>query len=160
MLSKEEAFDERQSRENDRQYRQWLSCGFTGEMHINDCGWCDNGISLSKHEQAKKIILFDKHPFSAHIEYMQLPNGKWIVGSWLNCPLHGYCHGISVWSNQYDTEADAIKAEISKIEKSLEARDRKAFVIDAIQSCRNNYKENLFEMAFEPLAQFEQVSLF
>ena len=160
MLSKEEAFDERQSRENDRQYRQWLSCGFTGEMHINDCGLCDNGISLSKHEQAKKIILFDKHPFSAHIEYMQLPNGKWIVGSWLNCPLHGYCHGISVWSNQYDTEADAIKAEISKIEKSLEARDRKAFVIDAIQSCRNNYKENLFEMAFEPLAQFEQVSLF
>ena len=156
----DETFDERQTRENDRQYQQWLSCGFVGEMHMNECGWCDNGISLSNHEQAKKIVLFDKYPFSAHLEYMQLPNKQWIVGSWLNCPLHGYCHGISVWSKQYDTEADAVNAELDKIEKSLETIDRKPFVMDAIQSCRNNYKESLFDVVFEPAAQFEQLALF
>ena len=91
---------------------------------------------------------------------MQLPNKKWIVGSWLDCPLHGYCHGISVWSKQYDTESEAISAELAKIEKSLEERDKKKFVLDAIQTCRNNYKESLFEMAFAPAAQFEQVTLF
>lgn len=153
-------FDERQIRENERQYQKWLSCGFTGTMHLNDYGWCDNGLSLSDHEQAKKIVLFDRHSFSAHIEYMQLPNGKWIVGSWLNCPLHGYCHGISVWSEQYETENEAVTTELDKIEKMLEPKDRRSFVLDAIQTCRNSFKENLFEMAFAPLAQFEQVTLF
>ena len=157
----DETFTERQQRENQRQYQQWLSCGFKGEMHLNDCGWCDNGISLSNHEQAKKIILFDKHPFSAHIEYMELPNGKWIVGSWLNCPLHGYCHGISVWSKQYESESDAINAELDRIEKALEEKDRKKFVLDALQTCRNRYKEpSLLEAAFEPMSQFEQIALF
>ena len=156
----EETFDERKEQDNARQYRQWLSCGFKGEMHINDAGWCDNGLSLSDHEDAKRIDLFDKYPFRAHIEYMQLPNKKWIVGSWLDCPLHGYCHGISVWSKQYDTESEAISAELAKIEKSLEERDKKKFVLDALQTCRNNYKESLFEMAFAPAAQFEQVTLF
>ena len=152
--------DERKQIENDRQYRQWLSCGFAGEMHMNECGWCDNGLSLSNHEQAKKIVLFDKYPFSAHVEYMQLPNKKWIVGSWLSCPLHGYCHGISVWSRQYDSEADAINAELDKIERSLETKDRKPFVLDAIQACRNDYKESLFDVVFEPSAQFQQLALF
>ncbi len=156
----QETFYERQTRENEKQYQQFLKCGFTGAMHLNDAGFCDNGLSLSNHEQAKKIVLFDRYPFSAHVEYMQLPNKQWIVGSWLSCPLHGYCHGISVWSRQYDSEADAINAELDKIERSLEAKDRKPFVLDAIQSLRNDYKNNLFEMAFEASAQFEQVSLF
>ena len=44
----EETFDERKEQDNARQYRQWLSCGFKGEMHVNDAGWCDNGLSLSE----------------------------------------------------------------------------------------------------------------
>ena len=56
--------------------------------------------------------------------------------------------------------AKAVTAELAKIEKSLEERDKKKFVLDAIQTCRNNYKESLFEMAFAPAAQFEQVALF
>ncbi len=152
--------DERKQSENDRQYRQWLSCGFTGEMHVNNAGFCDNGLSLSNHEQAKKIVLFNRYPFSAHLEYMQLPNSKWIVGSWLNCPLHGYCHGISVWSKPYNTENEAIIAELDKIERSLEPKDRKPFILDAIQTCRNTFKNSLFEAAFEPTARFEQVALF
>lgn len=156
----EETFDERKERDNARQYRQWLSCGFKGKMHVNDAGWCDNGLSLSNHEQARRIELFDKFPFRAHIEYMQLPNKKWIVGSWLDCPLHGYCHGISVWSKQYDTESEAITSELDRIEDALEEKDRKKFVLQAIQTCRNQFKEAVFEMAFEPMAQFEQVVLF
>ena len=50
-----ESFQERKERENQKRYKKWLSCGFTGEMHINDCGWCDNGLSLSNHEQARRI---------------------------------------------------------------------------------------------------------
>ena len=152
--------DERKQSVNDRQYLQWLSCGFTGEMHVNSAGWCDNGLSLSNHEHAKKIILFDKHPFYAHLEYLRLPNQKWIIGSWLSCPLHGYCHGISVWSQQYDTVSEAITSELDKIERSLGAKDRKPFVLDAIQTCRNNYKESLFDVVFEPSAQFQQLVLF
>lgn len=154
----EETFEERKERENQRQYQKWLSCGFVGEMCLNDCGWCENGVSFS--EQAKKIILFDKYPFSANIEYLQLPNKKWIAGSRLICPLHGYGYGISVWSKQFDTENEAVTNEINRIENSLTDKDRKPFVLNAIQTCRNKYKKEMFETAFEPTAQFEQVTLF
>ncbi len=156
----EENFVERQKRENQKQYQQWKSCGFVGDIQINSYGWCVNGLSLSDHEQTKRIELFNKHPFTAHIEYLRLPNSKYVVGSWLNCPCHGYCHGISVWSKQYETENEAINAELDKIEKSLEPKDRKPFVLGAIQTCRNTFKNSLFEAAFEPTARFEQVALF
>lgn len=155
-----ETFEERQKRENEKTYRQWLSCGFVGEMRLNDCGWCVNGIALYKHENAKKVTLFDKHPFSAYIEYMQLPNKKWIAGSSLNCPLHGYVHGMSVWSKQYETKNEAVTEQINMIEKSLEEKDRKPFILNAIQTYRNEFKDSPFEMAFKPASTFEQVALF
>lgn len=156
----EETFEERKKRENDALYQKWLSCGFTGEMRINECGWCVNGVSLSNHEQAKKVVLFEKWPFKSHIEYMQLPNGKWISGSSCTFPLHGWGHGLSIWCKQYETKEEAVTKELDVIEKSLEERDKKKFVLDAIQTCRNEFKEAQFEMAFEPVAQFEQVALF
>lgn len=91
---------------------------------------------------------------------MQLPNKKWIAGSSIMCPLHGYCHGMSVWSKQYDTESEAVTTELNRIEASLMDKDRKPFVVNAIQNCRNEFKEATFEAVFEPTAQFEQVSLF
>ena len=33
------AFEERQQKKNERYYKQWLACGFTGEMPINEYGW-------------------------------------------------------------------------------------------------------------------------
>ena len=50
--------------------------------------------------------------------------------------------------------------ELDRIEKALEDKDRKPFVLQAIQAQRNNYKQMEIEMAFEPMTQFEQVSLF
>ena len=48
-----------------------------------------------------------------------------------------------------------------KIEKALEEKDRKKFVLDALQTCRNHFKApSLLEVAFEPMAQFEQIALF
>lgn len=78
-------FKERQEIENRQLYEKWLSCGFVGDMVLNECGWCENGIALYKHENAKKVTLFDKHPFSAYIEYMQLPNKK--MDSWFKFKL-------------------------------------------------------------------------
>ena len=74
--------------------------------------------------------------------------------------MHGYGYGISVWSKQFDTENEAVTNEINRIENSLTDKDKKPFVLNAIQTCRNEFKESLFEVVFEPQAQFEQVSLF
>ena len=49
-----ETFEQRQKRENARQYRQWLSAGFQGEMTVDKNGWCTNGISFYKDENVKK----------------------------------------------------------------------------------------------------------
>lgn len=156
----EETFKERQERENKRQYQKWLSCGFKGEMEVNEHGWCTNGLGLFKDEKVKKKILFDKPRFVAIVEYMQLPNRKWISGSYCTFPLHGWAHGISIWDKQYETKEEAVTSELNYIEKALDEKDRKPFVLNAIQTCRNEFKVALFEMVFEPMAQFEQVALF
>lgn len=153
----EETFEERQKRENESLYKKWLACGFQGEMKINDCGWCINGVYF---EPKNQYVLFEKFPFKSSIEYMQLPNGKWIAGSHGTFPIHGWGHGLSVWCEQYDTKEQAVNSQIDYIEKSLEKRDKKPFVLQAIQTCRNMFKEPAFEMVFEPTSQFEQVSLF
>ncbi len=46
------------------------------------------------------------------------------------------------------------------IMESLYEKDKKNFVMDALQSCRNKFKEVDVEMAFEATAQFTQMSLF
>jgi len=150
-------FDERKVRENRAIYEKWLSCGFQGEMILNDCGWCVNGIYF---EPKNSYVLFDKWPFHATIEYMQFPNGKWIAGSHTNFPIHGWAYGLSVWNEQFETKEEAVIKEIQKIEKSLTEKDKKKFVLDGIQTCKNHFKKPLFEVVFEPTAQFEQVSLF
>ena len=74
--------------------------------------------------------------------------------------MHGYGSACSVWDPQYDTKEEAITAELDRIEKALEEKDRKPFVLQALQAQRNNFKQVEIEMAFEPMTQFEQVSLF
>ena len=156
----QETFIERQRRENQRQYEKWLSCGFQGEMELDKNGWCTNGISFYKSENVERCILFDNPYFKGTIEVMELPNGKWISGSSCTFPLHGWGHGVSVWNEQYDTKQEAIFNQIDYIERNLSEKDKKKFVLDALQSCRNKYKEIDVELAFEPQARFEEVSLF
>ena len=150
-------FDERKKRENQNHYAKWLSCGFKGEMKLNDCGWCINGVHF---EPKNQYVLFDKIPFKASIEYMQLPNGKWIAGSHGNFPLHGWGWGLSIFNEQFNTMEEAVNNQIDHIENSLEEKDKKKFVLDGIQTCRNHFKKQTFEMAFNPMSEFEQTSLF
>lgn len=153
-----EAFKERQDRENRKYYEKWLACGFTGEMKVDEYGWFIPVLRL--HYPTETIEVFNKNCYHAHIEFCQLPNGRWVAASDLSCPMHGYGSAVSVWDPQYETKNEAITAELNRIEKALEPKDRKPFVMQALQTCKNKFKEVDVEMAFEPLAQFEQVALF
>lgn len=152
------AFEDRQKRENERYYKQWLACGFTGEMPIDEYGWFIPVLRL--HCNVENIQIFDKNGYRASIEYCHLPNGNWIATSDLSCPIHGFGSACSVWDKQYKTKEEAILSALDRIEKGLEEKDRKPFVLQAIQAQRNCYKQAEIEMAFEPMASFEQVSLF
>ena len=154
-----ETFEERQERENKQHYEKWLSCGFTGEMELNEHGWFNKCYTLPN---VKKMEVFRKgYQYHAEVEYAQLPNGKWVNGSSLWCTTHGYGHGASIWSKQYDTQEEAILAELNYIEGQLEEKDKKQkFILNGIQNLRNTYRKPSFEVAFSPTARFEQVALF
>ena len=155
----DETFEQRQRRENQKYYEKWLACGFTGEMELNEHGWFDKPV-LRLYYPVETITVFDKKGYRARIEFSHLPNGHWVAASDLTCPMHGYGSACSIWDTQYETKEEAVNKEIDRIEKALEEKDRKKFILDAIQTCRNQFKEAVFEMAFEPMAQFEQVALF
>ncbi len=154
----DETFTERQKRENQKYYEKWLACGFTGEMKLNEYGWFIPVLRL--HYPVETLTVFDNKGYRSKIEFCHLPNGHWVAASDLTCPTHGYGSACSVWDTQYETKEEAITAQLNRIEKALEPKDRKPFVLDAIQSCRNKFKEVDVEMAFTPLAQFEQIALF
>ena len=154
----DETFEQRQQRENQKYYERWLACGFTGEMKLNEYGWFIPVLRL--HCPVETLTVFDNKGYRSKIEFCHLPNGHWVAASDLTCPTHGYGSACSVWDTQYETKEEAITAQLNRIEKALEPKDRKPFVLDAIQSCRNKFKEVDVEMAFTPLAQFEQIALF
>lgn len=154
----DETFKQRQQRENQKYYEKWLECGFTGEMDLNEHGWFVPVLRL--HYPVNTLKVFDEKGYRASIEFCQLPNKKWVAASDLTCPMHGYGSACSVWDTQYETKEEAIMVELDRIEKALEDKDRKPFVLQALQTQRNNYKQMEIEMAFNPMTQFEQVSLF
>ena len=154
----DETFEQRQMRENQKYYEKWLACGFTGPMEVNEHGWFIPVLRL--HYPVETMTVFDKKGYRASIEVCHLPNKKWVAASDLTCPLHGYGSACSVWDPQYETKNEAITAELNRIEKALEPKDRKPFVLDAIQSFRNRFKETDVELAFDPMTRFEEVSLF
>ena len=153
-----QTFEDRQKRENEKYYKRWLACGFTGEMTVNKHGWFEPVLRL--HCPVETLTVFDNKGYRARIEYCHLPNGNWVAASDLTCPMHGYGSACSVWDTQYETKEEAIMVELGRIEKALEPKDRKPFNLEAIQSCRNRFKVIDVEMAFTPLAQFEQIALF
>ena len=82
MIQRNESeFRERQARENKRHYEKWLSCGYKGDMVLNDVGWCDNKLDKT---QLRKLTVIKSKQVDAEVEYVQLPNG---TGSQvLTCP--------------------------------------------------------------------------
>ncbi len=154
----DETFEQRQQRENQKFYERWLACGFTGEMKLNEHGWFIPVLRL--HCPAETLTVFDNKGYRSKIEFCHLPNGHWVAASDLTCPTHGYGSACSVWDTQYGTKEEAIMVELGRIEKALEPKDRKPYNLEAIQSCRNRFKVIDVEMAFTPLAQFEQIALF
>ena len=154
----DESFKQRQQKENQKYYERWLACGFTGEMKLNEYGWFIPVLRL--HYPVDTLKVFEVKGYRASIEFCHLPNGNWVAASDLTCPTHGYGSACSVWDTQYETKEEAIMAELDRIEKALEPKDRKPFNLEAIQSCRNRFKVIDVEMAFTPLAQFEQIELF
>ncbi len=151
----EETFKDR---ENQKYYERWLACGFTGEMKLNEHGWFIP--VLRQHCPVETLTVFDNKGYRAQIEFCCLPNGNWVAASDLTCPMHGYGSACSIWDTQHKTKEEAIMEELDRIEKALEDKDRKPFVLQAIQAQRNNHKQMDIEMAFEPTTQFVQVSLF
>ena len=154
----DESFKQRQQKENQKYYERWLACGFTGEMTLNEYGWFIPVLRL--HCPVETLTVFDNKGYRSKIEFCHLPNGHWVAASDLTCPTHGYGSACSVWDTQYETKEEAIMVELGRIEKALEPKDRKPFNLEAIQSCRNRFKVIDVEMAFTPLAQFEQIALF
>ncbi len=154
-----ETFEERQKRENQKCRDKWISCGFSdSEIKLNEHGWLIPVLRL--HYPVETIIVFDKKGYRASIEFCQLPNKKWVASSDLTCPLYGYGSACSVWDTQYESKEEAVTKEIDRIEKALGEQDKKKFVMDGLQNCRNEFKPNLFEVVFEPSSQFQQISLF
>ena len=119
---------------NERQYEKYLSCGYTGEMAVNEHGWCSNEVQA---EAAEEIVLFDRERCHAYIRFAELPNGRWIAASGATFPTHGYGCPLSVWCDQHDTKEDAIEAELKRIEESVEPKDAKAFICAALKNCRD-----------------------
>ena len=158
-----ESFKEYQDEQNARYYEQWLKCGFTGEPHKNEYGWITGVLRLFY--PTTEIEVFKKMPCWAGIEYAQLPNGKWVAASDLNCATHGYGSAASIWDTQYDTKEEAVTAELNKIEGALYKNDQKPFVVKGIEKCRREFKKvakSVFEIdpEFYYGKTFEQTALF
>ena len=158
----DETFAERQERENRKCWERWIACGFPsqGDIPVNKYGWFEPVLRL--HCPVEKLTIFDNKGYRARIEYCHLPNGNWVAASDLTCRTHGYGSACSVWDTQYETKEEAIMVELDRIEKALEDKDRKPFILQELQKQRNNCKQMDIETAFEPLtqAQFEQLALF
>lgn len=150
-----ETFKERQERENRQHYEKWLSCGFTGQMLIDDSGWCRLGNNLDGEE----IKVFDKgYMNKATIKVLQLPNKNWISGSDAFCRTHGHGHGLSIWNRQYQTKEEAIEEALDRVEHEIDEKDRKT-LIKKVEEIRSRFKQDTL---FVPVVteHFEQVALF
>jgi len=61
--------DKFHAKENERQYKQYLSCGYTGEFTVNEHGWCRNEIDRDK---AERLDVFRKDRIYAYIDVVHL----------------------------------------------------------------------------------------
>ena len=96
-------------------------------MTLNEYGWFIPVLRL--HCPVETLTVFDNKGYRSKIEFCHLPNGHWVAASDLTCPTHGYGSACSVWDTQYETKEEAIMVELDRIEKALEPKDRKPFVL-------------------------------
>ena len=165
MIQRNESeFRERQARENKRHYEKWLSCGYKGDMVLNDVGWCDNKLDKT---QLRKLTVIKSKQVDAEVEYVQLPNGNWVAGSHLSTKVstyYGYGCCASIWSKQYETKGEAVVAELDRMETSVGRENKKALtpeLVNALAKNRNQFANaSVFDAFFGAGASFEQTSLF
>lgn len=127
--------DKFHAKENERQYKQYLSCGYTGEFTVNEHGWCRNEIDRDK---AERLDVFRKDRIYAYIDVVHLPNGKWVAGSSVSMPTYGYGHGVSIWCKQHDTKQEAVESHLKRIEDYIEKKDLTTYIRNAIEACRKS----------------------
>lgn len=150
-----ETFEERQKRENEKTYRKWLSCGFTGEMKIDEHGWCRLDTDLAGEE----FEVFNKcYTNKARISITQLPNKKWISGSDAFCRTHGHGYGLSIWNKQYESKEDAIEEALDRVAREIDEKD-KSVLLKKVEEFRCRFKKDTLYVSVET-ERFEQVSLF
>lgn len=148
---------------NDRHYKRWLSCGYTGEMTVNEYGWCNNELDR---DTVKKLTVLKSKAVDAELGYAQLPNGKWVAGSSMMTNIgccYGYGSSVSIWSKQYDTKGEAVTAELDRIRHGID-NNKKALTPDvesALSKLRNQFANApIFDAFFGAGATFEQTALF
>ena len=148
-------FEERQEKENKKCYQKWLSCGFKGEMKVDESGWFRSGFCL----KGEEIEVFNKgYTNKASISFMELPNKKWISGSSAFCRTHGHGFGLSIWNQQHDTKEEAIEEALNRIEKEIDKKDKKT-LIKKVEEIRNRFKKDTLQL-LKTIEHFEQIDLF
>ena len=125
--------DKIHAKDNERQYKKYLSCGYTGAFTVNEYGWCRNEVDR---ENMEKIDVYRKDRIYAYLEIVHLPNGNWIAGSSVSMPTYGYGHGVSIWSSQYATRQKAAESELNRIESSIDKKDLTNCIKNAIEASR------------------------
>ena len=123
---------------NNRQYQQYLSCGYEKPMELDQYGWCKNEIQVEEMEQ---IDIFRKNTDFGYIQIVQIPNGNWIACGNFNCNTYGFFGRPNVWMRQHKTKYEAIKAELDNMLDHIDERDRtkKSFIIEAINEAKRKY---------------------
>ena len=159
-----ETFNERQARENAQHYAQWLSCGYKGDMVLNEYGWCRNDLDK---DAIKVLNVIESKQIDAEVEYAQLPNGKWVAGTHLTTKVgccFGHWHGASIWGKQYDTKGEAVTVALDGIMNAVKNQNSKALTPafeTAFKKYHNQFANaSVFDAFFGAGASFEQVSLF
>lgn len=94
--------------QNYRTYEAARLCGYEVEMRIDDYGW----LKTENLEEKCERIRHEGKGFSIEILILQHPNGKWVTGHNISFPTAGSYTHAGIFSDQYDTRTEAVKAEI------------------------------------------------
>lgn len=126
------------TKENERQYKQYLSCGYTEKFTVDKYGRCCNKINRNEIE---KIDIFRKNNIYGLVEIIQLPNKNWTTGSQLSMSSYGYGSCVTIWHKQYKTKNEAIEEELNYLESNIKPKDLIGYIKNAIKTYRNSLKE-------------------
>lgn len=78
---------------------------------VNEYGWMEVDDLVKKSE----VIQHEGKRYDVTIYVLQHPNGKWVTGYNVNLPTAGTSGNPSVFSDQYDSRAEAIKTRLDNL---------------------------------------------